>query len=320
MIEFILALDKKSHSGYFPHADGEKVQVDGLSFKLIFERFAEWSLAERLKGVQLSFGAVQPQEGGKKPSIAGTYDMSKWPHGVCLIINNEKFESQPGREGTNLDEANMVQTFRHLGYIVEVHRDCKAMKIKEIIEDIRKRDHSKFDSFICCILSHGNAGHIYGSDSILLPLDDITLQLSGEKCRSLISKPKLFFLQACRGLQKDKAVRVQSDSGGTGIQEQVLTDSGAARMATDSDVTIPDAADFFFSYATPINQVAWRDLDNGSWYVSELCKSLTSYGTFASLLDMVTRTNGEVARGYSYKDFKQEPDFNSRLRKNVFFF
>ena len=91
-------------------------------------------------------------------------------------------------------------------------------------------------------------------------------------------------------------------------------------MATDLGETIPDAADFLFSYATPMNQVAWMDMDNGSWYVLELCKLLTIYGVYCSLVDMVTRSNGDVAQGYSFRGFKQEPDFNSRLRKDAFFF
>ena len=159
---------------------------------------------------------------------------------------------------------------------MEVHRDCKAMNISEIVEEIRLRDHSNHDSFVCFIMSHGTDGYIYGSDSEPLPLGDITSQLKRERCRSLDTKPKLFFLQACRK-QEHKPVHI---------------------------ATIPEVADFFFSYATPINQSARRSCDKGSWYVSELCKYLKRYGIFSSLVDIVTCVNNEVGQGYSDGGFK----------------
>ena len=301
-----LPLEQKKSVGYIPHTDGEKVQ-----------RFTELSCADRLKEVQLSFGVVQPQDERINLTIAGMYGMSKRPHGICLIINNEKFEKQSERKGSNIDEYNLVLTFRHLGYIVEVHRDCKVLKMQEIIEKIRKENHSSYDSFVCCILSYGNTSHVYGSDSTSVVLDDITSRFNGKNCKSLAGKPKLFFLQAC---YEDRAVHVQSDSGNSGTVEEMLTHPGVRITSDSASQKLPIATDFFFSYDTPINSVALRDLDNGSWYISELCKSLTSYGTFGSLADIVTRTNDKVAHGYSSKGFQQAPDFNSRLRKDVFFF
>ena len=201
---------------------------------------------------------------------------------------------------------------------MEVHRNCEAIEIIEIFEEIRQRDHSNYDSFVCCILSHGTSGHVYGSDSVLVRLDDITSQLNGERCQSLSTRPKLFFLQACRGKQVDSGVHSQKDSGQSGISEKVHTPSGQ-RIATNSDVIIPKTANFFFSYATPDNYVAWRHPVNGSWYISELCKSLTSYGMFGSLVDMVTLTNDNVKRGYSKEGFVQVPGFESFLGDKVFF-
>ena len=121
--------------------------------------------------------------------------MKCWPHGVAVVINNEVFRKQRDREGTQVDEKNLVQVLRRLGYMVEVHRDCNAQKIVDILEENRQRDHYSYDSFICCILSHGKLGHIYGSDSVAIPLDEVTAMLNGDNCKSLAKKPKMFFLQ-----------------------------------------------------------------------------------------------------------------------------
>ncbi len=89
-------------------------------------------------------------------SVAKNYEMNRWPHGVAVIINNEKFEGGDKREGTEIDKRNLVQLFLFLGYIVEVHQDCKAKEIQDIMKEIGARNHSNYDSFVCCIMSHGS--------------------------------------------------------------------------------------------------------------------------------------------------------------------
>ena len=203
---------------------------------------------------------------------------------------------------------------------MDVYRNLNAEAILEVMEDYRKLDHSKFDSFVCCILSHGKMGQIYGSDSLIVSLDEVTSRLSGDRCRSLAAKPKMFFLQACRGTMKDRAVEADDDKAEEAERVFSSASEDGARVATDSDFAIPSAEDFFFSYATASGHVAWRDLDNGSWYVSELCRSLGSYARFASLVDMLTITNKKVSTQYANAGYKQATEVTSRLGSDVFFF
>ena len=53
------------------------------------------------------------------------------------------------------------------------------------------------DSFVCCILSHGTKDSIIGSNSKEVLRDYIEQQAG--KNKTLSDKPKIFFLQACRG-------------------------------------------------------------------------------------------------------------------------
>ena len=257
--------------------------------------------------LELSFGEVQPKA-GKKQTKFKDYEMKQFPHGLCLIINNEKFLRQTNREGTAIDEGNLVQTFRFLGYKVEVHRDRTVTQMEGIFEEIRQRDHSKHDSLICCMLTHGEKEKVYGSDSETLDITTITSKLNGKNCPKLAGKPKLFFLQACRGGRQDTGTRVASDSG-------------EVRIEADSDpITIPDETDFFFGYATPPGKVAWRDLDHGSWYVSELCRSLCTHATYADLNHMIQEAHDNVATNYRIKNCRQAPEYTTQLRKDVYFF
>ena len=288
----------------FTLKDGKKVVSDGGGVKYVtFEPLKH----DKKTKLDLSFGTLQPKSGKKQTNFEG-YDMQRFPHGLCLIINNEEFLRQTDREGTAIDEGNLVQTFRFLGYQVEVYRDRTVAEMEGIFEKVGSRDHSKYDSLICCMLTHGKEGKVYGSDSRELDVTNIISKLNGEHCKTLAGKPKLFFLQACRGKGKDAGVRVASDSG-------------EVRIEADSDpITIPDESDFFFGFATPPGRVAWRDLDHGSWYVSELCRSLCTYATYADLNHMIQETHDKVATNYRNEGYKQAPEFTTRLRKDVFFF
>ena len=58
-------------------------------------------------------------------------------------------------------------------------------------------DHSSCASFGCAILTHGEDGVVYGTDRSI-EIDRITELFKGDKCKSLVGKPKVFFIQACR--------------------------------------------------------------------------------------------------------------------------
>ena len=61
--------------------------------------------------------------------------------------------------------------------------------------------HNDVDSCIVVLLSHGVDGAIVGSDCENVPLQDLFLYFDGQNCPKLLRKPKLFFIQACRGGQ-----------------------------------------------------------------------------------------------------------------------
>merc|ERR1711974_25675 len=59
------------------------------------------------------------------PEMANTYPMTKQQHGLCLIIDNEKFENDvlPFREGSQIDANNLDILFQELGFQVTMRRN-----------------------------------------------------------------------------------------------------------------------------------------------------------------------------------------------------
>ncbi|CAL1614292.1 unnamed protein product [Knipowitschia caucasica] len=240
------------------------------------------------------------------------YDQKFPSIGVCMIINNKTFLPQTGmkpRPGTEKDADAAKKTFGNLGYKVTVHNDLTKKQIETALEKVSKQDHSKNASFVCVILSHGNEDGIFGTDK-LITLEDITKYFKGDKCKTLVGKPKLFFLQACRGTKLDEGVILRGVEEADGPLQQ----------------KIPVEADFLYAYATAPGYIAWRNETNGSWFIQSLCGILSKHKDL-ELLHIMTRVNRKVAFEFqsnvpkdpALNEKKEIPCFTSMLTKEFYF-
>ena len=60
------------------------------------------------------------------------------------------------------------------------------------------------------VLTHGINGRLYSTDGELIAVEEVTKYYDGLNCPSLIGKPKVFILQACRGGRFDYGVEMES--------------------------------------------------------------------------------------------------------------
>ena len=241
------------------------------------------------------------------PSLVGNYPMkSQFPahgHGLALIINNENFD-QPQhkqRKGSDRDEYNLIETFRFLGYRVEIRRDCEKEVIERLFDDMNASIKDEDDSFVCCILSHGSDNIIYGSDSegVILRTAENSLEMKLAKCVMLKHKPKLFFVSTCR---KPKPKPKEGDAG-------------TREPESDSNEINP-RADFAFNYATLPGEASWRYTDTGTFYISKLCQILCENATKATLSDIQKK----VAQVVGGMEMHQLPTQEEQTTRNVYFF
>ena len=94
----------------------------------------------------------------------------------------------------------MEKVFCDLGFLVKVLRNLSSGEMHSELSYIgRKTDHSAYDAFVAVIMTHGGLGELYGVNGDAFPVHHLTLDFTAEKCPSLAGKPKLFFIQACRG-------------------------------------------------------------------------------------------------------------------------
>ena len=67
------------------------------------------------------------------------------------------------------------------------------------LQEAASLDHSRYSCFVCCISSHGTQEGIVGTEEEVVNIRDLTSPLRASNCKSLAGKPKLFFVDACRG-------------------------------------------------------------------------------------------------------------------------
>lgn len=269
-----------------------------------------------------------------------SYKMDASPCGHCLIINNVAFEAGSelsDRSGSDVDCERLQRRFKDLNFIVEVHTNLRQRQIKHELSALSKRDHSAFDCCVVVILSHGAEvshnrfpGAVYGVDGLPVPVQHVTNFLNGRHCPSLQGKPKLFFIQACGGGEKDTGFELSPEDevappgGGEDDETDAIpTSSSSDSLSTSDEVdaraTLPTPSDILVSYSTFPGYVSWRDPRLGSWYVETLDRVLAENAASDDLVKMLMMVNHEVSQNSAKGLYKQMPGSFNFLRKMLYF-
>ncbi|XP_051844457.1 caspase-9 [Antechinus flavipes] len=275
-------------------------------------------------------GAVGPPQarGGRNPALVGqVYPLTSDPCGYCLIINNVDFSAASGlsvRTGSNIDCEKMQKRFQALHFAVEVEWNLTAKAMGTTLQHLAQRDHSALDCCVVVILSHGRQashiqfpGAICGTDGGSISVEKIVNFFSGSRCPSLGGKPKLFFIQACGGDQKDHGFQVCFNT----IEDNFFIEADATPFQTNFDqpdavANLPTPSDILVSYSTFPGFVSWRDKKIGSWYIETLDRILGEWADTEDLLSILLMVSNAVS---SKGIFKQIPGCFNFLRKRFFF-
>ncbi|XP_069315139.1 caspase-6 isoform X2 [Eulemur rufifrons] len=255
---------------------------------------------------------------------AEAYKMDHKRRGVALIFNHERFFWHlmlPDRRGTGADRDNLTRRFSDLGFEVRCFNDLKAEELLLKIHEVSTASHADADCFLCVFLSHGEGNHIYAYDA-KIEIPTLTGLFKGDKCQSLVGKPKIFIIQACRGNQHDVPVLPLDEvDHRTDDQDTNVTEVDAASV-----YTLPAGADFLMCYSVAEGYYSHRETVLGSWYIQDLCELLARYGSSLEFTELLTLVNRKVSRRRvdACRDphaigKKQVPCFASMLTKKLRF-
>ena len=238
------------------------------------------------------------------------YSLECKPHGIAIVIGNETFQKNPKRKkltlntrtGCKSDVQNFVSCFEYLQYVVKSYNNLASKEILDLIEKTAAGDHSKYDSFVFCISTHGeDNNYIFGSDGNTVDVYQLVATI--QDCPSLQGKPKLFFIQACRALPND----LVSPDGNPSIRPVINPD-----------------ADLAIFWATTRSSSAYRSPRDGSWFVVTLSKIFTMDAHRMDLVSMMYKVTHIVAEmegtdRESKEKVKQCVETNLQLRGAVYF-
>ena len=242
------------------------------------------------------------------------YNMTSNPHGIAVVIVNDTFN--PGlpdapklfpRKGAQKDFELFGKLFQYLKYEIACYRNVTAMGMGRIMEEIAAKDHSNYDSFVCCVSTHGDEDMMYGSDSVGMKRTEFDEPI--KRCTTLQHKPKMFFIQACRVTQLS----------------HVGADCPTPRLIVAPK--LPPDADFFIANATTARNVSYRSPESGSWFVTALYEVFMDHAHHWALYAMMNKVNtlicdtrGLVENESESKEVAQCAEWTSSFRKSVRFF
>lgn len=273
-----------------------------------------------------------------EPESDNNYSLTGEKIGICTIFNHRTFNKQLERKGTEKDVEVLETLFKSIGYEVDVHNDLKSNDILRILNSLRNRDYSDCNVFVICVLSHGDGELIWAKDQMYMTsqlYDSFTERL----CPSLAGKPKLFFIQACKGSSIDNGVgSLCYESENDKIPENYdgkcleLGQLEAVENIAPSDIgqspfiryfnSVPTEPDFLVVHSAVPGYFSHRGKRRGSWFIQCLVKALWENVHSKDLMSILTIANKclaiEFPKKVSNRRDKQVACIASTLTKLLF--
>lgn len=187
------------------------------------------------------------------PSRKDIYNINYNSPGLVIIFNNRSFKENENstRYGSEKDVECLKELFKNLKYKIQLNLDLDSAEIRNKIRDYSLLEYSNYSCLIIFIMSHGDEDSIIASDNKNIKLNQFFNPIKSNL--SLKNKPKLFFIQACRGGKEMPEIASN--------QRSVIM-STDSNMAPDSEIVSnfkpPIEADFLYAFATVEGYYSYR--------------------------------------------------------------
>jgi len=197
------------------------------------------------------------------------YSLNSSRLGTAAIINNLHSEQEP----TQKDVGRMAQVLEEIGFNVEIHRDLTSAGMNSVKRKLTLPSlHADASTFLLLVISHGTADNFlqdkdgnktWNIESLVTEMCDVP---------SLVGKPKLFFIEACRGREHNMGLDV------------MMTKSSAPTMRS-MGISLPNKQDVFVGFATVPGFVSFTS-SLGSPYLQALASVLSTHHKDTDMSDI----------------------------------
>uniref|UniRef100_A0A194AP64 Putative caspase-3 n=1 Tax=Pinctada fucata TaxID=50426 RepID=A0A194AP64_PINFU len=261
---------------------------------------------------QSSSGATTTTAKKSKISLE-TYPKEANQTGLIIIINFTK-----DREGSEQDGYKLESFFREvLGYVVKRKEDMtREGLLASLKEDTSKlndlTNRQKYHSIMVVVMSHGDKEGIVTHDDKRVTMEEIMEFFKNDKLKCFADRPKVFFVQACRGTDDQGTVDIPDDLPPVDIEDVV------------GSVPVPVDANILVAYATTPGYKAYRrpSSEIGAWFIHALIEVFKEMHTQCHLEDMLISVRAMLAEDPTFerstKKTRQMPCTWSTLTKRLY--
>nr|XP_002122917.1 caspase-2-like [Ciona intestinalis] len=264
------------------------------------------------------------------------YKMTTKSRGYALIVCIGRFNAGvrlPDRQGTDADKKNLLAIFEQINYKTILVENCNKFEMERRVKQFAQmEEHRKCDSCAVAILSHGSKTDIYASDGRSIPIESLIKMFDNVNCPPLRNKPKIFFIQCCRGNNMDQGIDATDGPPTLNSETSDSYNSTTHNITTDVDIIstaskrLPTSSDMIIGYATLQGNAALRNTRHGSWYIQVLVKKIAQHAHEMDLLEILTLVNSAIkskeghSTDFDSQGVKEMSEFHSTLCKKLFFY
>lgn len=237
------------------------------------------------------------------------YEMKKKVR--VIIVNNDTFpecnEKPAIRSGSSKDKCDLAEWFK--GHSVLIFENLSADDLKDDFKRLSGEDLTDTSCLIVFILTHGTGKDELRGATGVFHLKELMRLFEPDSCPTMAEKPKLFFVQACRGEPKPPVGQLQP----------------CQQSETESQPSVEQQAvfakDFLIVNATLPDSTAWRHKTDGSYFIQTLIFCLNDSTDLERILIKVKRVLNSFEIDDSSKQnqvYRQTTVVTSTLQKEVF--
>ena len=197
--------------------------------------------------------------------------------GLALIVGCDQGPGFKFLHGVEKDVTWMEATFHGtLKYCTWLLKNPTRKELFDALVTVaRHQDYPpSYKRFVFIFAGHGVHGKLVLRDDQVGITEEIIVPLEAKDAPSLSTMPKLFFIDACRGKEKDRGITVAT-RGGEAVES----------------IKVPEKGNMLIAYSTLPHYEALEGSDGGFW-LRRLSQELRT--SKASILDVLTTVRGKV--------------------------
>ncbi|XP_035793814.1 caspase-1-like [Anopheles albimanus] len=218
--------------------------------------------------------------------------------GIAIVVNQKTFDKLPERHGTVKDGNDIQAVLKNLQFDVETLNNRTKKKLFEGLDEIAKKVQTNHDCLAVVVMTHGDPGVLYAKDETY-KIDELWNKFTGDSCKALHGKPKLFFIQS---IFHTKPHTIQCDK----------VDAQDTSRAKRSTYTIPTMANLLVMHSIYDGDKPRHDASKGSWFIQSLCAALNSHGHSKELLRILTVVSRNVDK--NFRQYVPKSKLNNALK------